>query len=98
MKKLAKKSSKKPPSKRRQIIVLVDSAGNYYELQRATLERSRVSDRRKEKVKRSLEDVIEESGYINAPVIPGSIVTNPVAGSQVLRYAGFYLGSTKSKR
>jgi hypothetical protein len=98
MKKSATKSSKKPSSKRQQIIVLVDSAGNYYELPRATLERSRVSNRRKEKVKRALEDVLEESGYINDPVIPGSIVTNPVVGSQVLRYAGFYLGSTKSKR
>jgi hypothetical protein len=98
MKKPATTSSKKPSIKRQQIIVLVDSAGNYYELQRATLERSKVSDRRKEKVKRALEDVLEESGYIGAPVIPGSIVTNPVVGSQVLRYAGFYLGSTKSKR
>jgi hypothetical protein len=98
MKKPATKSSKKPSSKRQQIIVLVDGAGNYYELPRAALERSRVSDRRKEEVKRALEDVLEESGYIGAPVIPGSIVTSPLVGSQALRYAGFYLGSTKARR
>jgi hypothetical protein len=98
MKKSASKSSKKPPSKRKQIIVLVDGAGNYYELSRAALERSRVSDRRKEEVKRALEDVLQESGYINAPVIPGSIVSSPLSDSQALRYAGFYLGSTKSRR
>lgn len=97
MKKPATKRSKKPPGKRQQIIVLVDSAGNYYELPRAALERSRVSDRRKQEVKMALEDVLEESGYINAPTIPGSIVTSPVVGSQVVRYAGFYLSSTKSK-
>jgi hypothetical protein len=98
MKKPARKRSKKPPIKRQQIIVLVDGAGNYYEFPRAVLERSRVSGRRKEEVKRALENVLEESGYIGAPVIPGSIVTSPVVGSQALRYAGFYLSSTKSKR
>jgi hypothetical protein len=96
MKKSVTKSSKKPPIKRQQIVVFVDSAGNYYELPRAALERSRVSDRRKKEVKKALEDELEESGYINAPVIPGSVVSKPLR--RVLRYAGFYLSSTKSKR
>ena len=57
MKKPATKSSKKRPSKRRQIIVLVDGAENYYELPRAVLERSRVSDRRKAEVTAALEEL-----------------------------------------
>lgn len=93
-----KKRAKKPPSKRQQMIVFVDNAGNYYELPRKVFLRSKVSGPRKAEVKRALEDVVEESGYINAPAIPGSIVTNPLAGSQALRYAGFYLSPTISKR
>jgi hypothetical protein len=92
------KKKVRTPIKRKQIIVLVDGAGNYYEFSRAMLERRKVSARRKRKVKRALEDMLEESGYINAPVIPGSIVASPVARSQALRYAGFYLRSTGSKR
>jgi len=98
MKKPAKKRSKKPSIKRQQIIVLKDSAGNYYELSRATLERSKVTAGRKKNVERALEDVPPESGYINAPTIPGSIVTAAFKGGRALRYAGYYLSSTKSKR
>jgi hypothetical protein len=98
MKKSATKSSKKSSTKRQQMIVLVDGAGNYYEFPRTVLERSRVSARRKKEVQRALENVLEESGYIGAPVIPGSIVSSPLAGSQALRYAGFYLSATKSRR
>jgi len=98
MKKPATKRSKKPLSKRQQMIVLVDGAGNYYEFPRAALERAKVSAGRKEEVKRALKNVLEESGYINAPAIPGSIVASPLVGSQALRYGGFYLSSTKAKR
>jgi hypothetical protein len=98
MKKPATKSSKKRPSKRRQIIVLVDGAGNYYELPRAMLERSRVSDRRKAKVAAALEDVPAEFEYIGNANIPGGIAHAPkFLGGRQLHYAGFYLSSTKSK-
>jgi hypothetical protein len=57
-----------------------------------------VNARRKEKVKRALEDRDAEFIYINAPTIPGSIVAAPFKGGRQLHYAGFYLSSTKSKR
>ena len=98
MKKPATKSSKKGPSKRRQIIVLVDGAGNYYELPRATLERSRVSDRRKAKVAAALEDVPGEFKYIGRGDIPGGIAkASKFAHGRHLHYGGFYLSSAKSK-
>jgi hypothetical protein len=78
-------------AERHQMIVLVDGDGNYYEFSRSVFERAKVSEARKEEVQAALEDVLEESGYINAPVIPGSIVSEPIRGSQALRYAGFYL-------
>jgi hypothetical protein len=90
---------KKPPkknSKKQQMIVLVDGAGNFYEFPRAVLENAKVSESRKEEVKAALYDVLEESGYINAPVIPGAIVSPPVRTSQALWYAGFYLKKSKS--
>jgi len=90
---------KKPPkkdSKKQQVIVLVDGDDNYYEFPRSVLEKAKVSERRKEKVKAALDDVLEESGYINAPVIPGAIVSQPVRTSQALSYAGFYLKKSKS--
>jgi len=93
-----KKPAKKPSSKQQQIIVLADHAGNYYELSRATLERSRVDDRRKKKVEESLQDKPEEFWYIGAVNIPGSIAAGPCKGGRALHYAGFYLRSTKSKR
>jgi hypothetical protein len=98
MKKQPAKKSSNPPIKRQQIVVLVDGAGNYYELPRSTLERSRVDDRRKKKVEDDLEDRPAEFIYINAPTIPGSIVAAPFVGGRQLHYAGFYLSSTKSKR
>lgn len=91
-----KKPAKKPPGQKQQIIVLVDSAGNYYELPRAKLETFKVKDSRKELVASSLNDVAAQTGYINAPTIPGSIVSNPVENSQVLRYVGFYVRSSES--
>ena len=89
---------KKPAMKRQQIIVLVDGAGNYYELPRARLERSRVSDRRKKEVAAALEDVPRLFRYIRRSTIPGSIAAAPFEGGRQLHYAGSYLGSTKAKR
>jgi hypothetical protein len=97
MKKTPAKKSAKPTSRREQMIVLVDGADNYYEFPRSILQRSKVSAKRKKEVQRALECVLEESGYINAPFIPGSIVNKPLASSQALRYAGFYLSSRKPK-
>jgi hypothetical protein len=90
---------KNPPKKdlkKQQMIVLVDGDDNYYEFPRAVLEQAKVSESRKEEVKAALDDVLEESGYINAPVIPGAIVSQPVRTSQALSYAGFYLKKSKS--
>jgi hypothetical protein len=91
MKKPATKSSKKRPSKRQQIIVLVDGAGNYYEVPRAALERSRVSESRKKKVAAALEDVSGEFKYIGHTNIPGGIANDPFKGGRALHYTGFYL-------
>jgi hypothetical protein len=96
MKKSATKPSKKSTRKRHQIVVLIDSAGNYYEVPRAVLERGKVRGRRKKQVKKALEDEVEESGYINAPVIPGSVVSKP--SRRILRYAGFYLRRAEPRR
>jgi len=85
--------------KKQQIIVLMDGAGNYYELPRATLERSRVSDRRKKKVVAAL--VVgdhPEHIYIKGSAIPGSIAAAKFVGARQLHYVGFYLSSTKAKR
>jgi hypothetical protein len=98
MKKPARKSSKKRSGKRQQIIVLVDGAGNYYELPRATLERSRVSARRKKEIEKYIMDRPEEFWYIGHPTIPGSVIAPPFAGGRQLHYAGFYLSPTRSKR
>ena len=83
-------------AERHQMIVLVDGDGNYYEFPRSVLDNAKVSEDRKEEVQAALEDVLEESGYINAPVIPGAIVSQPVRTSQALSYAGFYLKKSKS--
>ena len=98
MKKKPAKKSSKAPTRGEQIIVLVDAADNYYELSRATLQRSKVSAKRKREVKKCLYDVLEESGYINAPTMPGSILKEPAAKSQALRYAGFYLRCPRPKK
>ncbi len=97
MKKAVTKSSKKSPTKKEQMIVFVDGAGNYYEIPRRLFEKSRVTGSSKAKIKEALKDVLEEAGYINAPLIPGSIVSSPVVGSQALHFAGFYLKSAKPK-
>jgi hypothetical protein len=86
-------------TKQQQIIVLRDGANNYYEIPRATLERSRVSERRKAKVAAALEDEPSQFSYIRNSTIPGSIATAPqFEGGRQLRYAGYYLTSSKSKR
>lgn len=95
MKKAAKKNSTERRTKRRQIIVLVDGAGNYYELPRAILERSRVDERRKKEVQKELRNEPNEFWYIGAVNIPGSVASAPFKGGRALHYAGFYL--TKSK-
>jgi hypothetical protein len=97
MKKPATKRSQ-PPKKRQQIIVLADGAGNYYELPRAALERSKVSDRRKKEVEDNLKDRPEEFEYIGNRTIPGSTTAPPFEEGRALHYAGFYLTSSKSKR
>ena len=95
---MKKKPAAKTSSKRHQIIVLTDGAKNYYELSRATLERSRVDDRRRPEVEKNLKERPGEYWYIGAPSVPGSTVAPPFEGGQKLRYAGFYLKSAKAKR
>jgi len=63
MKKRATKAKKKPSRKRQQIIVLVDGAGNYYEIPRGTFERTRVEPARKERVAAALQDVPLEHSW-----------------------------------
>jgi hypothetical protein len=96
MKKRPTKRPRKRPIKQQQIIVLVDGAGNYYELPRATLERSKVKAHRKKKVAAALKDEPAVFRYIQRPTIPGSVVS--IKGGHQLRYAGFYLRPTKSTR
>ncbi len=104
MRKPAKKKSKKKttkkksPIKKQQIIVLVDGAGNYYEIPRATLERSRVSDRRKKKIAAAIAGPQPGWHYIPGTAVPGGILPPKFMGAQQLRYAGFYLTSAKAKR
>src|SRR5919198_6132310 len=81
---------------KQQLIVLMDGAGNYYELPRATLERSRVKESRKKKVAAAIKDLPRQFTYIRKSTIPGSMAADPFKGG--LRYAGFYLSSAKSKR
>jgi hypothetical protein len=87
MKKPARKRPSKPRPKK-QMIVLVDSAGNYYEFPRATLERCRVSDRRKKEVEAAFEPILQRWSYIPGTAIPGSVAAPSFVE---LRYAGFYL-------
>ncbi len=99
MKKQPAKKSSKPRVKHQQVIVLVDGAENYYEMPRAALERSRVSERRKKKIVETLEDKDKECEfiYINQATIPGSTVSGPMTGGRQLHYAGFYLNPVKPK-
>ena len=96
MKKQPKKSSKSA-TKREQIIVLEDGAGNYYELPRETLERSRVDDDRKDEVAEALEDEDCFTTWIKRATIPGSIVAAPFKGGRALHYAGFYISPTEAE-
>ena len=82
---------------RQQMIVLKDGAGNYYELSRATLERSRVDEDRKREVEAALEDEDCFTTWIKRATIPGSIAAAPFVGGRALHYAGFYLSKAKSK-
>src|SRR5438128_1759211 len=95
MKKAATKKSKKRPIRQQQIIVFRDGAGNYYEVPRARLEASRVSDARKKKVAAALEDAPIIYRYIPGTAIPGSIAAHKFVGSRQLQYVGFYLSPTK---
>jgi hypothetical protein len=98
MKKRITKRPRKRPVKQQQIIVLMDGAGNYYELPRATLERSRVKEHRKKEVAAALKDEPPVLQWIQRPTIPGSVVAPSFKGGRHLRYAGYYLSSSKGKR
>jgi hypothetical protein len=93
-----KKKKKKRAPKKEQIIVLVDGAGNYYELPRVVLERRRTKEDRKAWVGAALKDVPSEFAYIAMPTIPGSTATAQLVGGRQLHYAGFYLRRIKRKR
>jgi hypothetical protein len=97
MKKKKRGSSKRRPVKKQQILILVDGAGNYYEISRTKLERSRVSDRRKKKVAAAMKRIPSSWHYIPGTAIPGSVAPSKFAGAQQLRYAGFYVTSGKAK-
>jgi len=97
MKKPARKSTTKRSGSRHQIIVLVDAVENYYEIPRAILERSRVSEDRKEEVKAALQNEPTIFKYIGHTNIPGGIAIPPFKGGRALHYAGFYLKQMKSK-
>jgi hypothetical protein len=86
-KKMASKRPKKRPTKKQQMIVLADNAGNYYELPRATIERARVSDQRKQKLAATVKTVGIQWRYIPSTGIPGSIAA---AAEVELRYVGHY--------
>ena len=98
MKKRATKANKKPSRKRQQIIVLVDGAGNYYEIPRGTFERTRVEPARKERVAAALQDVPVQFAHIVLTSIPGSTTTAEFKGGRQLHYAGFYLRRAMQRR
>jgi hypothetical protein len=96
MKKTA--GSKRRRIEQEQMIVLMDGNGNYYELTRATLERSKVPPGNQDAVEAALKDVPEKFIWIHRTAVPGSIASAPIEGGRVLHYAGFYLKPIKSKR
>ena len=98
MKKRMTKPASKRPVNKQQIIVLMDGAGNYYEVPRATLERCRVKEHRKEEVASALKDEPPALQWIQRPTIPGSVVATAFEGGRHLRYAGHYLKSIKANR
>jgi hypothetical protein len=94
-----KKSEKTPkPRTNRQIIVFKDGAGNYYEVSRATLERSRVDKDRIKKLEKALKDEECITTWIKRATIPGSIASAPFVGGRALHYAGYYLSRIKPNR
>jgi hypothetical protein len=90
--------SKRRRVEEEQIIVLMDAEGHFYELPRATLEKSRVPEAQKDAVEEKLKDVPEKFVWIHRTAVPGSIAAAPFEGGRALHYAGFYLKSTKSRR
>lgn len=94
----AKSSKKKPASKRQrhQIIVLKDGADNYYEIQRATLERSKVSARRKARVIAAVKKVPVYFLYIPGTSVPGSMTAPKFTDIGELQHVGSYLSSSKA--
>jgi hypothetical protein len=96
MKKTA--GSKRRRIEEEQMIILMDGNGHYYELPRATLERSRVPADRQDAVEARLKDVPEKFIWIHRTAVPGSVAAAPFEGGRVLHYAGFYLGSIKTKK
>jgi hypothetical protein len=97
-KKRAAKVTKKPSTKRQQIIVLVDGAGNYYEISRETFERARVEPARKRKVAAAIQDVPAQFAHILLASIPGSTMTAEFKGGRQIRYAGFYVTRARQRR
>jgi hypothetical protein len=85
------KKLKKTPAKQEQVIVLKDGAGNYYEISRANLDRSKVRAARKKKVEAALMSTPGHYEYIFAALIPGSVAAPKFIGGMQLHYAGFYL-------
>ncbi len=80
-----------------EVVVLLDNAGNYYELSRETLESSRVPDDEVDCLKEKLENVVGMSGYINIPFIPGSIVATFVLPAAALQHVGTYRKKSKKR-
>lgn len=77
--------------------MLVDGAGNFYEISRAALQRGKVSARRKKDVAAALKDVEARYTYIRASAIPGSTAGPKFVGGSELAYAGFYIARPKRK-
>jgi hypothetical protein len=87
---------RKKASRKEQVIVLKDGAGNYYEIPRARLERSKVSPARKKRLKAALMSPPTTYTYIKKSWIPGSVAAPRFKGGRRLHYAGFYLRSRRS--
>ncbi|MGZ5023396.1 MAG: hypothetical protein ACXWHF_00270 [Chthoniobacterales bacterium] len=88
--------SKKRSGTEKVIVVLADAAGNYYELSRATLERSRVSADRKAAVEAAFKKEVTDFWYIPFIGVPGSVTSGKPKVQ--LKYAGSYLKSARPKR
>ena len=80
------------------MIVFKDNAGHYYEVPRATLERSRADKDRAKEIKKALEDEECITTWIKRATIPGSIASAPFVGGRALHYAGYYLSPLKQNR